>query len=134
MINVDSLTKTYGTTQVLNLPSLAIPAGQCFGLIGNNGAGKTTFFNLALDLIQPSSGTVHINEIEVQSSEAWKPFTAAFIDESYLIGYLTAEEYFHFIGDLRGQTAAEIDEWLVQFEGFFNGEVMGKKKVSPRPF
>lgn len=128
MIKVENLSKTYGSTAVLNIPSLEIPQGQCFGLVGNNGAGKTTFFNLALDLIQASSGKVTINDIDVESSESWKPYTSAFIDETYLIGYLTAEEYFHFIGDLRGQTATEINEWLLQFDDFFNGEVLGKKK------
>ena len=128
MIKVENLSKSYGATSVLNIPELEIPQGQCFGLVGNNGAGKTTFFNLALDLIQATSGKILINDIDVQKSEAWKPFTAAFIDETYLIGYLTAEEYFHFIGDLRGKKATEIDAWLAQFEDFFNGEVMGKKK------
>ncbi len=128
MIKVENLSKSYGATSVLNIPELVIPQGQCFGLVGNNGAGKTTFFNLALDLIQATSGHILINDIDVQQSEAWKPFTSAFIDETYLIGYLTAEEYFHFIGDLRGKKASEIDAWLVQFEDFFNGEVMGKKK------
>ena len=128
MIKVENLSKSYGATSVLNIPELEIPQGQCFGLVGNNGAGKTTFFNLALDLIQATSGKILINDIDVQKSEAWKPSTAAFIDETYLIGYLTAEEYFHFIGDLRGKKASEIDAWLAQFEDFFNGEVMGKKK------
>lgn len=128
MIKVQGLSKTYGTATVLDIPELTIPKGQRFGLIGNNGAGKTTFFNLALDLIQATTGSVSIRDIEVQNSEAWKPYTAAFIDESYLIGYLTPEEYFYFIGDLRGQNQKDIDIWLEQFEDFFNGEVIGKKK------
>ena len=100
MIQVNNLTKRYNLgTMVLNMPSLEIPKGQSFGLVGNNGAGKTTFFSLLLDLIQPSSGHIINNEVQVDKSEAWKPFTSAFIDESFLIGYLTAEEYFYFIGE-----------------------------------
>jgi len=86
MISVHSLSKKYGGATVLDLQELNIPKGELFGLVGNNGAGKTTFFSLLLDLIESSSGTVSINEIDVQKSEAWKPFTSAFIDESYLIG------------------------------------------------
>jgi ABC-2 type transport system ATP-binding protein len=97
-------------------------------LVGNNGAGKTTFFSLLLDLIQPSSGHIINNGIQVDSSEAWKPFTAAFIDESFLIGYLTAEEYFYFIGDLRGQNKADVDALLKKHEDFFNGEILNSKK------
>ena len=128
MITVTNLSKTYGGTLVLELPELSIPKGQRFGLVGNNGAGKTTFFSLLLDLIESSSGRIAINDIDVQSSEDWKPFTAAFIDESYLIGYLTVEEYYYFLGSLRGLSTKEIDEWVLGFESFFNGEILGKKK------
>ena len=70
-------------------------------LVGNNGAGKTTFFSLMLDLIQPTTGHIVNNDVQVDQSEAWKPFTSAFIDETFLIGYLTPEEYFYFIGELK---------------------------------
>ncbi len=129
MIQVTNLTKTYASgVTVLNIPSLEIPKGQSFGLVGNNGAGKTTFFSLLLDLIQASSGHIINNGIQVNTSEAWKPFTSAFIDESFLIGYLTAEEYFYFIGDLRGQNKADIDDLLKKHEEFFNGEILNNKK------
>ena len=108
MITAENLTKTYGEQTVLNLENLDIPKGQSFGLVGNNGAGKTTFFSLLLDLIQPSTGKVLNNEIEIAKSEDWKPFTSAFIDESFLIGYLTPEEYFYFIGE--SQKTAEVDQ------------------------
>ncbi len=103
MITVENLTKIYGGKTVLNLAGLEIQKGQSFGLVGNNGAGKTTLFSLLLDLIQPTTGAIINNGVEVSSSEEWKPFTSAFIDESFLIGYLTPEEYFYFIGELRGQ-------------------------------
>lgn len=128
MISVESLSKKYGGLNVLDLQELTIPKGEIFGLIGNNGAGKTTFFSLLLDLIESTSGTVLINEINVQKSEAWKPFTSAFIDESYSIGYLTVEEYYHFIGALRGMTKEEVDAFVVPFEPFFNSEVLNQKK------
>lgn len=129
MIQVHNLSKTYNNgVKVLNVESLEIPKGQSFGLVGNNGAGKTTFFSLLLDLIQPSSGHITNNNIQVNTSEAWKPFTAAFIDESFLIGYLTAEEYFYFIGELRGQNKADVDALLAKHEEFFNGEILKSKK------
>ena len=129
MIQVHNLSKTYGNgVRVLNIASLEIPNGQSFGLVGNNGAGKTTFFSLLLDLIQPSSGFILNNGIQVNTSEAWKPLTAAFIDESFLIGYLTAEEYFYFIGDLRGQNKADVDALLQKHEEFFNGEILNSRK------
>ncbi|MDR6845006.1 ABC transporter ATP-binding protein [Flavobacterium granuli] len=128
MIQVNNLSKEYNGTTVLHIESLEIPKGQSFGLVGNNGAGKTTFFSLLLDLIQPTTGHILNNEIQVNASENWKPFTASFLDESFLIGYLTPEEYFYFIGDLRGQNKADVDALLAQYEEFFNGEILKNKK------
>jgi ABC-2 type transport system ATP-binding protein len=128
MIKANELSKKYGQQTVLTIDQLEIPRGQSFGLVGNNGAGKTTFFNLLLDLIKPTTGTVFSHDIQVNKSEEWKSFTAAFIDESFLIGYLTPEEYFYFIGELRGLNTADIDAFLMQFQELFNGEILGGKK------
>ncbi|NCQ13631.1 MAG: ABC transporter ATP-binding protein [Flavobacteriales bacterium] len=128
MITTSNLSKKYNNNLVLNIESLDIPKGQSFGLVGNNGAGKTTFFSLLLDLIQPTSGHIKNNGILVHESEDWKPFTSSFIDESFLIGYLTAEEYFYFIGELRHQNKADVDALLAQFEDFFHGEILNQKK------
>lgn len=128
MIHVENLTKTYGQTTVLDIPHLEIPKGQSFGLVGNNGAGKTTFFSLLLDLIQPTTGKILSKNIEISKSEDWKPFTSAFIDDSFLIGYLTPEEYFYFIGELRGWNKADVDDFLNGFSEFFNDEILNKRK------
>ena len=128
MIQVNQLSKKYNGTTVLQIDNLSIPKGQSFGLVGNNGAGKTTFFSLLLDLIQPTTGAIINNEIPVHTSENWKSFTASFLDESFLIGYLTPEEYFYFIGDLRGQNKADVDTLLAKHEEFFNGEILNNKK------
>lgn len=128
MIQAEALTKVYGEKTVLDLPELHIPTGESFGLVGNNGAGKTTFFSLLLDLIEPTTGRILNKEVEVSSSEAWKPYTAAFIDESFLIGYLTPEEYFYFIGELRGVSKQEVDALMSGFEDFFHGEILNQKK------
>ena len=129
MIQVNNLSKIYTNgKKVLNIANLEIPKGQSFGLVGNNGAGKTTFFSLILDLIEPTTGSIINNGVTVNQSEAWKPFTSAFIDESFLIGYLTAEEYFYFIGDLRGQNKADVNALLQKHEQFFNNEILNNKK------
>jgi len=128
MIQVENLSKTYGGTTVLNIDHLEIPKGQSFGLVGNNGAGKTTFFSLLLDLIQATTGKITSNGVEINKSEAWKPFTSSFIDESFLIGYLTPEEYFYFVGELRGWNKSDIDAFLLKFTDFFSGEILNGKK------
>ena len=128
MIEIQNLVKKYSTQTVLDISLLKIPAGQTFGLIGNNGAGKTTLFSCLLDLIKPTKGKVINNQVDVSISEDWKSFTTAFLDETFLIGYLMPEEYFYFIGELRGLSKQKVDGFMSQFEDFFNGEILGGKK------
>lgn len=128
MIKIDKLSKQYGEQVVLRIPELVIGKGECLGLVGNNGAGKTTLFSLMLDLIQPSTGQITINDIPVNESEDWKRVTSSFIDESFLIGYLTPEEYFYFIGELRGANKATVDALLATYLDFFNDEILNSKK------
>ena len=128
MIKIENLTKKYSKQTVLDILSLEIPSGQTFGLIGNNGAGKTTLFSCLLDLIKPTKGKVINNDVEVSSSEKWKSFTTAFLDETFLIGYLMPEEYFYFIGELRGLSKIQVDNFVLKFEDFFHGEILGGKK------
>ena len=128
MIELNNVTKKYSKDIVLDVLKLNIPEGQTFGLVGNNGAGKTTLFSCLLDLVKPTTGKITNNGIDVKQSEEWKKFTTAFLDESFLIGYLLPEEYFYFIGELRGLRRKEIDDFLLKFEEFFNGEIIGKKK------
>lgn len=128
MIQIINLQKAYAGTTVLDIPELAIQNGEIFGLVGNNGAGKTTLFSLLLDLIRATRGQVIINGIAVAKSEEWKSITGAYIDESFTIGYLTPDEYFNFIGELRGMNANDIGGFLSNFNEFFNDEILGKKK------
>ena len=128
MITLKNITKKYSKQTVLDIIALEIPVGQTFGLVGNNGAGKTTMFSCLLDLIKPTTGNVLNNGVEVASSEKWKSFTSAFLDDTFLIGYLMPEEYFYFIGELRGLKKKEVDEFINQFEDFFHGEILGGKK------
>jgi len=127
MIRIENLKKQYGDF-VLDIPELHIPAGQSFGLVGNNGAGKTTLFNLILDLIRADGGRVLIKDIPVAENENWKRFTGAFLDESFLIPYLTPDEYFRFLAKLRGVPEQQMQETLQKFDAFFDGEILGKKK------
>jgi len=128
MIQITNLQKAYSGTSVLDITDLKIEKGEVFGLVGNNGAGKTTLFSLILDLIRATRGRVFINEIPVAKSEEWKAITGAYIDESFTIGYLTPDEYFNFIGELRGMNANDIADFLASFKDFFNDEILGKKK------
>ncbi len=112
----------------MNIKELKIPKGQSFGLVGNNGAGKTTLMNLILDLIKPTEGYILNNGIRVDQSEDWKYNTSAYLDESFLIGYLMPEEYFNMLGELRGWNAGKVNDFLNDFDELFHGEILGVKK------
>ena len=129
MLTINNLTKRFGTKVAVNIADYTIAQGTMLGLVGNNGAGKTTLFRLILDLLQADEGTVHINNINVAKSEEWKQHTGAFIDDSFLIDYLTPEEYFYFLGRAYGLKREEIDTRLAPFARFMNGEVLGQKKL-----
>lgn len=128
MITLQNISKVYGTKKVLHIENLVIPKGESFGLVGNNGAGKTTLFSLLLDLIEPTTGYIEIDGNKVNENENWKKQVSAFIDDTFLIGYLTPEEYFYFLGELRGQNKTAVNEFLKQFHDFFNGEILNAKK------
>jgi ABC-2 type transport system ATP-binding protein len=128
MISIYSLSKTYGTEPVVNVSSLSIRKGESFGLVGNNGAGKTTLFRMILDLIRPTEGTVTIEGKSVQGNDEWKHYVGSYLDEGFLIPYLTPDEYFKFVGKLHSYSDADLSQFLQKFEELFNGEITGKKK------
>ena len=129
MITISNLKKQFGETCACDIPSFTINNGDILGLVGNNGAGKTTLFRLLLDLLKADDGTVMIDDVNPAESEAWKQHVGAYIDEGFLIDFLTPEEYFAFLGKISGIKQSEVDERLQQFDRFANGEVFGQKKL-----
>jgi len=128
MIAIKDLKKIYSGVTVVNVPQLEIKKGESVGLVGNNGAGKTTLFRMMLDLIRPETGEVLSNGENVAGHENWKNYTASYLDEGFLIDYLTPEEYFYFIGGLHQQSRAHVDDYLAGMADFFNAEILKKGK------
>ncbi|MBG0782189.1 MAG: ABC transporter ATP-binding protein [Bacteroidales bacterium] len=129
MIQINDLKKSYSGTTVLNIPTLSIEKGVNFGLVGNNGAGKTTLFRLLLDLIRADQGEVFINGENVAKSEAWKHLLGSYLDQGFLIDFLSPEEYFSFVGKTKGMSTGDIEAFLESMQEFFNGEVLGRNKL-----
>lgn len=134
MITVKELIKAYNERIVLDIDNLQINHGELFGLVGNNGAGKTTLFRLLLDLIRASKGTIQSGDHIVSSSEGWKDYTSSYLDESFLIGFLTPYEYFHFIGETYGFSKTDIENKLTEYKSFLTEEIIGEKKKYIRDF
>lgn len=128
MIAVQNLKKEYKNQQVVDVPELFIAQNESFGLVGNNGAGKTTLFRIILDLVRPTSGEVKINGTNVQGQDEWKHYVGSYLDENFLIPYLTPEEYFRFVGKLHGYSEDDLKAFYAKFEEVFHGEILGKSK------
>ena len=128
-IKIEQLKKCFGEKVAVDIDQYTIQNGDMIGLVGNNGAGKTTLFRLMLDLLKADNGSVHIGETNVAVNEEWKAQTGAFIDDGFLIDYLTPEEYFEFVGKMYGMKKEEVNERVAKFERFMNGEVIGPKKL-----
>lgn len=129
MIIISNLKKQFGNTCACDIPSFTINDGDILGLVGNNGAGKTTFFRLLLDLLKADDGSITINSVNPALSEAWKQNVGAYIDEGFLIDFLTPEEYFSFLGKISNIKQQEVDSRLQLFEHFAGGEIFGQKKL-----
>ena len=129
MIQINDLKKSYSGTTVLNIPNLNIEKGVNFGLVGNNGAGKTTLFRLLLDLIRADQGELNINGENVAKSESWKHHVGSYLDQGFLIDFLSPEEYFDFVGKTKGMSSGDIEAFLESMQEFFSGEVLGRNKL-----
>lgn len=129
MIEVNNLQKVYNGIIVLDVPSLTIRDGESFGLVGNNGAGKTTLFRLILDLIEATQGEVLVNGEKVARRDAWKSYVGSFLDEGFLIDFLSPDEYFEFVRKIHGKSPEDLRLFKEQMAEFFNGEILGTKKL-----
>lgn len=132
-IIIKDLVKTFGEKVAVDINELTIHSGELLGLVGNNGAGKSTLFRLILDLIKADTGTVRMVstgiDINVAETEEWKDWTGAFVDEGFLIDYLTPDEYFQFIARLTDTSDEQLQDFLAQFQHFMADELAGQKKL-----
>ncbi len=129
IITANNLKKIYQGITVLDIPFIGIGNGESLGLVGNNGAGKTTFFRLILDLIEATSGEVTIDEEKVARHDEWKSKVGSFLDESFLIDFLTPEEYFSFTAKIYNKSEGDLSFFLESMKEFFNGEILGNRKL-----
>ena len=129
MIHFSQLSKQYAERTVLDIPELNLKEGELVGLVGNNGAGKTTMMRLMLDLIQATTGVVTMEGKPVNEDETWKQFTGSYLDGTFLIEFYTPEEFFGFVAEAYGISDDELKSRLERFETLMNGEILGTKKL-----
>lgn len=124
-LTIDDLRKTYSDF-TLSLPGLTVEVGEAFSLVGNNGAGKTTFLRLVLDLVRADEGRVLLDGDNVADTFDWKRRTGSYLGPSFLIDFLTPDEYWHFVGETYDLDEATIDDRLDAYRDFFIDEPIGE--------
>ena len=135
MIKATNLTKNYGEQRAVDIPELIIPDGTILGLVGNNGAGKTTLFRLLLDLIKATDGEVGLSKsddcelMNPTQCEDWKHFVGAYVNEGFLIDFLSPEEYFLFVGKVNDIPEETVKTTIEQYTEFLTDEIIGAGKL-----
>lgn len=103
MIELDRVTKVYGTKTAVNDLSLRLEPGELFAFLGPNGAGKTTTIKMICGLLFPTRGTVRVGGYDVQrQGEQARQMLSYVPDQPYLYEKLTGREFLQFIGDMYG--------------------------------
>ncbi|HSJ15931.1 MAG TPA: ABC transporter ATP-binding protein [Longimicrobiales bacterium] len=107
MIEVEALTRLYGTFAAVTDLSFVVRAGEVVGMVGPNGAGKTTTLRSIVGIIRPTRGRIRIAGHDLQSDPVAAKRALAFVpDEPHLFDYLTVEEHLQFVARLYGVSDA----------------------------
>jgi ABC-2 type transport system ATP-binding protein len=127
MIEIVDLRKAYGKKLALTVDKLVINESEFIGLVGNNGAGKTTMLSLILDLIEPTKGFVKSKSKKVSETDEWKSYTGSYLNEGFLIPFLTSIEFFEFIGSLHNMNKSDVKAFLAENTSFFDLDAFSGK-------
>ena len=113
MLEVRDLTKVYdNTVRAVNKLNLTVNPGEIFVMLGANGAGKTTTMDLALGFIDPTEGTVLINDIDVVRDPLEAKKYVAYVSENVMLyGNFTARQNLDFFTKLGGNKKATKEDY-----------------------
>jgi ABC-2 type transport system ATP-binding protein len=117
MIQLTNVQKKFGARQAVKNLSLTVPAGEIFGLLGHNGAGKSTAIGMMLGQVWPSGGEVRVcgHDVTTRRDLALQKVgaifeTPAFYD--YLSGWRNLEIFTHFTARTSDARIREVVEWV----------------------
>lgn len=103
VLRLDRLTKRFGPLVAVDDLSIAVRAGEIYGLIGPNGSGKTTTVKMAVGLYRPTSGRVEVAGVDlVAEPERAKRALGYVPDEPFVYDKLSGREFLHLVGELYG--------------------------------
>ena len=123
MIQLEQLTKKYGTFTAVDALDLHVPAGQLFGFLGPNGAGKTTTLRMIAGILRPTAGRIRIGGIDVVQQPNEAKARLGFIpDRPFIYEKLTGMEFLRFVAGLYGQQGPAVEHRGRELLGLFDLE------------
>ena len=110
MISVESLSRYYGEIAAIDQLSFTVKANTVVGFLGRNGAGKSTTLKILAGLLEPSDGSVHIDDHRLQTTDdLFRKKIGYLSEEPPLYREMTVTDYLYFLGRLRGMSKSELD-------------------------
>jgi ABC-2 type transport system ATP-binding protein len=121
LIEVDRISKRFGSTTAVNAISFSVFPGEIFGFLGPNGAGKTTTIKMLTGLVRPTSGRAKLAGFDIVRQPLQAKRVFGYVpDEPHVYAKLTAREFLDFVGDVYGispvKKARRISELLALFD------------------
>ena len=111
MIHFQSVSRRYGSREAVKNLELQVKQGEVVTLLGHNGAGKSTTLKMLVGLLRPSSGSISVGGYDVECHKREVSRLIGYVpDQPYLYEKLSGREFLHFVGDMFGLAAAEVDE------------------------
>jgi ABC-2 type transport system ATP-binding protein len=119
-ITTDIITKSFGDLKAVDSVSLSVEKGSLFGLLGQNGSGKTTMIKMLTGQMKPSFGTAQVLGIDPSTAPVAVREAVGIIPEQETPpSFLTSEEYLSFIGKIRNiEDVEEKSQWWFEYLDF----------------
>ena len=122
-ITIKGLCKNYGEVRALDGIDLEIPGGEIFGILGPNGSGKTTMLKIISSIMEPTSGLVSVNGINVMADPMKVKSIIGYVPETpNLYESLTPIEFLGFVGSIRKIDHEILTERIYRFARAFEIE------------
>ena len=120
MIHFENVSKSFGEKKAVDNLTLTIEDGKVFGFIGPNGAGKTTTIKMLTGILEPDSGVVTLNGVDITRDPIQAKRMFGYVPDTFdMYERLTGMEYLRFMGDIYGVDARKRKEHIDRYLELF---------------
>src|SRR5438105_6437610 len=129
VIVIDNFHKSYGKIQAVKGISMRVEQGEIFGFLGPNGAGKTTTIRCMLDVIRPTSGTIHVLGLDAQRDKMALHQRIGYLPgDVRLPGQMTGKQIINYFSRLQGREPVLLDDLVARFDVELKRQLKGYSK------